>query len=123
MLPVKQHTTQRFLGSLGEQCVPARTITKLSPQGRAVLMREPSVVHCFHFLNPQMRASNLVFLCLQGVSLDALSQLGKRKTHCWKKFKRRTQNTPRPSLFVGSAIGGGSTTNREKSKKTVEKMP
>ncbi|KAI0279070.1 hypothetical protein BGY98DRAFT_970376 [Russula aff. rugulosa BPL654] len=27
------------MGSLGEQCVPARTITKLSPQGRAVLMR------------------------------------------------------------------------------------
>jgi hypothetical protein len=50
MLPIKYYTTQRFIGSLGEQCVPARTkVTKLSPQGRAVLIREPSVVLCFHF--------------------------------------------------------------------------
>ena len=47
MLPIKYRTTQRFLGSLGEQYVPART--KLSPQGRVVLLREPSVVHCPQF--------------------------------------------------------------------------
>jgi hypothetical protein len=50
MLSIKYHITQRSLGSLGEQCVPARTkLMKLSSQGRAVLMREPSVVHCSHF--------------------------------------------------------------------------
>jgi hypothetical protein len=47
MHPIKYHTTQKFLGSLGEQYAIARM--KLSPQGRAVLMRELSVVHCFHF--------------------------------------------------------------------------
>jgi hypothetical protein len=113
MLPIKEHTTQRLLVSLGEQSVPARM--KLSSQGCAVLMREPSVVHCFR----QMCASNLVLRRLQGVSINPLYQLGNRKSHCYKKFKRRTQNTPCQSFFVGSAIGGG---DREKCRKTVEEM-
>ena len=74
MLPIKYHTTQRFPGSLGEQCVPSKTkLTKLSSQGRAVLMREPSVVYCFQ--KKYSLIARLEFCLtgrLQGVSIGAL---------------------------------------------------
>jgi hypothetical protein len=48
MSTVKYCSTQMVLSGLfGEQCVPART--RLSSQGRAVLIREHSVDHSFRF--------------------------------------------------------------------------
>jgi hypothetical protein len=88
------------------------TRTRLSTQGRAFLMREPSADYCvlFSFLKPMHTFQELSIT-------DATSHVGDKKTNCCVNFRRRTQGTPYRSLLLGSATDEDSSTSHGKSTK------